>query len=79
MTSRPVRYLFLLLGFVCVALAVVGIALPILPTTPFLLLAAFFFARSSPRVYRWLHTNRWFGEYLTNYPKAGESRRAKRA
>src|SRR3970040_1641060 len=62
-----VRYLFIAGGLVAVALGVVGIFLPILPTTPFLLLAAFLFARSSEHFYRWLHTNRWFGAYLTNY------------
>lgn len=54
-------------GSACVALGVVGIFLPILPTTPFLLLAAVCYARSSKRLYDWLLTNRWFGEYIRNY------------
>lgn len=54
-------------GIACVILALVGMALPVLPTTPFLLLAAFLFARSSPRFYGWLIRNRWSGEYIRNY------------
>jgi len=50
-----------------VALAVLGLFLPVLPTTPFLLLAAVCYARSSERFYHWLMTNRWFGEYIRNY------------
>jgi uncharacterized membrane protein YbaN (DUF454 family) len=40
---------------------------PVLPTTPFLLLAAICYARSSERFYHWLLNNRWFGEYIKNY------------
>lgn len=65
--QSPIRYALIGLGFLCVGLALIGVFLPLLPTTPFLLLAAFFFARSSDRFYRWLHTNRWFGSYLSNY------------
>lgn len=56
-----------IVGILAVGLALVGIFVPILPTTPFLLLAAFCFARSSDRFYQWLVTNRWFGDYIRNY------------
>ncbi len=54
-------------GTLCVALGVVGMFVPLLPTTPFLLLAAACYARSSQRFYRWLMTNRWCGAYIRNY------------
>ena len=65
--KKVTRSLLIALGTLSVALGVVGMLLPILPTTPFLLLAAFFYARSSQRFYHWLITNRWFGTYLRNY------------
>lgn len=54
-------------GIIFVILGVVGIILPILPTTPFLLAAAACFVRSSDRLYHWLISNPWFGEYIRRY------------
>ena len=62
-----VRWLLILAGTISVALGIVGIFVPVLPTTPFLLLAAACYAGSSPAMYRWLLTNRWFGSYIRNY------------
>ncbi|MCX7973573.1 MAG: YbaN family protein [Candidatus Aminicenantes bacterium] len=55
------------LGFFFVGLGFLGIFLPLLPTTPFLLLAAGLFARSSPRFYNWLLNHKWLGSYIRNY------------
>jgi len=52
--------LFLILG-------IIGIFIPLLPTTPFLLLAAACYIRGSKRFYIWLIKNRWLGEYIKNY------------
>ena len=54
-------------GTICVGLGALGIFLPLLPTTPFLLLAAACYIRSSEKFYCWLITNRWFGSYIRNY------------
>lgn len=54
-------------GFVCVGLALAGVFLPLLPTTPFVLLAAACFARSSPRFHRWLLEHRWFGPTVRDW------------
>ncbi len=54
-------------GLTSVGLGFIGVFLPILPTTPFLLLAAWCFAKSSQRFYIWLLTNRICGEYIRNY------------
>ncbi|MBD3385244.1 DUF454 family protein [candidate division KSB1 bacterium] len=56
-----------LIGIVSVGLGLIGIVVPLLPTTPFLLLAAVCFARSSERLYTWLINHRWFGAYIRNY------------
>ncbi len=65
--NKLVRILWLVAGTICVVLGAIGAALPILPTTPFLLAAAACYCKSSERMYRWLLNNRWFGEYIRNY------------
>lgn len=54
-------------GLFSVFMGVVGIFVPLLPTTPFLLLAAYLFAKSSPKLYNKLLSNKYLGEYITNY------------
>lgn len=61
------RALWFIAGMLCLFLGAIGIVLPILPTTPFLLAAAACFCKSSSRMYNWLLNNRWFGEYIKNY------------
>jgi uncharacterized membrane protein YbaN (DUF454 family) len=62
-----VRIVLIVVGTTALGLGIVGIALPLLPTTPFLLLAAACFARSSQRLYTWLIHHRWFGDYIRHY------------
>ena len=56
--------LLIIVGWLAVILAALGVILPILPTTPFLLLAAWCFSHSSPRFYQWLLYRSWFGGYI---------------
>ena len=66
-SNRFFRYLLIIAGTIFLGLGIIGIFLPILPTTPFLLLAAACYARSSKRFYDWLLNNKWFGTYIKNY------------
>lgn len=61
------KYLYASIGFVSVILGIIGIFLPVLPTTPFLLLAAAMFFRGSPRAYRWLMNHPRLGPYIKSF------------
>lgn len=65
--SRLVRWFFMAAGILLVGIGVLGIFLPLLPTTVFFLLAAGCFGKSSPGAYAWLNSNRFFGKYLRDY------------
>ena len=62
-----VKTLFVVLGALSLLLGLVGIFVPLLPTTPFLLLAAALWVRSSPRLYAWLLAHRRLGPYIRNF------------
>ena len=57
----------LILGWLFLVLGIIGIPLPLLPTTPFLLLSAFFFSRSSPRLHRWLRNHPLLGKTIRDW------------
>ena len=61
------KLLCIVLGFICLALGAVGIVLPLLPTTPLVLLAAFCFASGNKRLEAWLIRSRLFGPFIEGY------------
>ncbi len=63
------RIILIIIGWIAVVSGTLGVVLPLLPTTPFILLAAWCFARSSPRFHDWLLYRSWFGGYLRHWQK----------
>ena len=61
------KYLLIILGSISLALGVIGIFLPLLPTTPFLLLSAALYVRSSEKLYQWLIHQKYLGTYIRNF------------
>jgi len=62
-----IRFAYLVSGFLLVAIGIIGIFLPLLPTTIFLILASACFVNSSPKANEWLKNNKFLGPYLKNY------------
>ena len=67
LSNKVVRLFFFGAGTVSLVLGAIGMVLPILPTTPFLLLALACYCRSSKRMTRWILTNKYFGDYIRRY------------
>lgn len=74
--SLVVRSIYLLLGLICLGFALMS-WLPGIPTFDFVILAAFFFARSSDRLHNWMLNHRWFGPIISGYRDSGLTMRMK--
>lgn len=61
------KYVYITIGSLSLILGIAGVFIPVLPTTPFLLLASFFYLRSSERMYNWLMNHKIFGAYIYSY------------
>ncbi|MGV6988290.1 YbaN family protein [Testudinibacter sp. P80/BLE/0925] len=64
---KVVKWVYVLLGFIALGLGILGIPLPILPTTPFLLLALYFFGKSSDRLHAWFLQTALYHNYLKSF------------
>jgi len=63
------RPLYLLAGYLALVVGAIGVVLPLLPTTPFIILAAFFFSRGSERMHQWLLRQKSFGPMIRGWEK----------
>lgn len=66
-TNKITKYVLVSIGLISLSLGILGIFLPLLPTTPFLLLSAALFMKSSKRLYNWLMNHKYLGKHLRNY------------
>lgn len=75
----PVRLAWIAIGFIALGLGALGALLPLLPTTPFVLLAAFAFGKGSPRLHAWLEAHRVFGPVIRDWRDRGAIARRHKA
>ncbi len=76
MTKSLKQSIFFVLGSLFFILGLIGVLVPILPTTPFMILSAACFAESSPRFHKMLLNNRWFGDDLRRWERSKTMKRA---
>ncbi|WOO38148.1 YbaN family protein [Anaerocolumna sp. AGMB13020] len=69
MKYNPIKLLFIIFGFFALGLGIIGILLPVLPTTPFLLLASFCFAKGSKRFHQWFSSTKLYKKHLDGFVK----------
>lgn len=67
--TKMKRLAYKLLGLLCVGLAYIGVVTPGIPFSIFIVIAAWAFAKSDPRLHAWLYNHKYFGKYLTNWTK----------
>lgn len=68
-SSRILKVFFIISGFISLALGILGAVIPVLPTTPFMLLSAFLFSKSSNKFHQWLINHKIFGAIIRDYNK----------
>lgn len=71
MLKTQIRLIYLSVGWICTVLGIIGAFLPVMPTTPFLLVAVWAFSRSSPRLKAWLYHHPRYGETIRNWFEHG--------
>ena len=69
--NRIARVLMMAAAWACLAVGCVGVVVPVLPTTPLVLLATFLFAKSSPRCHRWIRSSKIYRAYVAPFRRAG--------
>lgn len=69
MYKNPLRILWIVLGFICLGLGTVGVALPVLPTVPFYMATAFCFAKSSQKLHDWFVETKLYRRHLDSFVK----------